>query len=100
MARILVTGGGGFIGANLCARLMREGHEVRILDDLSRAGSERNLTWLQRSAGNLGFTQASVSDRAAVEKAVVDVDRIYHLAGQVAVTCSVEDPATDFEANA
>jgi len=102
MAVALVTGGGGFIGANLCARLLRAGHRVRILDDLSRVGAERNVAWLAQmfGAGSFDFQRASVADRAALSKAVAGVDRIYHLAGQVAVTCSVEDPAADFEANA
>ena len=44
--RIVITGGAGFIGANLVNRLLCEGHEVTIVDNLLRSGCESNLTWL------------------------------------------------------
>jgi CDP-paratose 2-epimerase len=45
-APVLITGGAGFIGCNLAAHLARSGRRVRIYDDLSRAGVDRNLAWL------------------------------------------------------
>ena len=45
---ILITGGAGFIGSNLADRLAREGHQVIVYDALSRAGVERNLSWLKQ----------------------------------------------------
>ena len=102
MAGVLVTGGAGFIGTNLCARLLALDHRVRILDDLSRGGSERNLQWLRQHprSRNLEFLKGNVADSVALERALEGVNRIFHLAGQVAVTSSVLDPTTDFEANA
>ena len=47
----LVTGGAGFVGSNLADRLAREGRRVRILDNLSRPGVERNADWLRRRHG-------------------------------------------------
>lgn len=101
MSKILVTGGAGFIGSNLVYRLVQAGHTVTILDNLSRAGSEKNLDWLRSaSAKNLGFIQADIRDWTAVRQAAVGAERIYHLASQVAVTTSVENPRDDFEINA
>ncbi len=102
--RILITGGAGFIGSNLARRLLTRGHEVTIFDNLSRPRTQHNLTWLQECAagapGELAFTQADVRDAEAIAAAARDVDAIFHLASQVAVTTSVQDPRTDFEINA
>ncbi len=100
MAEVLITGGAGFIGSNLAARLLEEGHHVTILDNLSRAGSEANLAWLRSCFAALRLIRADVSDREAVRRAVAGMERIYHLAGQTAVTASVDDPLGDFRANA
>lgn len=51
--RILITGGAGFVGANLAHRLLSSGARVRILDNLSRPGVERNLAWLAGAHGAL-----------------------------------------------
>jgi CDP-paratose 2-epimerase len=97
--KVLVTGGAGFIGCNWALKLMGMGHEVSILDNLSRKGSKLNLEWL-RNQGNFDFIQADVRDTEAVNRAVQSQEAIYHLAGQVAVTTSVENPREDFEVNA
>ena len=99
----LITGGAGFIGSNLTERLLREpGTQVSILDNLARRGVEHNLDWLRSlpNADRLTIIQGDVRDTAVVKKAVCNVDEIYHLAAQVAVTTSVDDPATDFDVNA
>ncbi|MFB3904382.1 MAG: GDP-mannose 4,6-dehydratase [Acidobacteriota bacterium] len=100
--RILVTGGAGFIGCNLVDRLLSEGHEVTIFDNLSRSGGEQNLMWLAETHGPQSFVlaRASITDFPALLRAAEGKQRIYHLAGQVAVTTSVSDPRSDFEANA
>ncbi|RPJ56936.1 MAG: NAD-dependent epimerase/dehydratase family protein [Acidobacteria bacterium] len=100
--RILVTGGAGFIGCNLVNRLLSEGHMVTILDNLSRSGCEQNLNWLRENHGKGPFRliAGDITDFPTVLKAAEQAERIYHLAGQVAVTTSVTDPRQDFEANA
>ena len=100
--RYLVTGGAGFIGANYVDRLVRRGDRVRLLDNLSRPGSRHNLTWFRNELGAdaVELVEADVRDADAVERAVRDVDAIVHLAAQVAVTTSVDDPRHDFEVNA
>ncbi|MDP9039775.1 MAG: GDP-mannose 4,6-dehydratase [Acidobacteriota bacterium] len=99
----LITGGAGFIGSNLAERLLAQpGTRVRIFDNLSRAGVLRNVEWLRAlpGAGRLEIVQGDVRDAKSVRDAVRGVTEIYHLAAQVAVTTSVDDPATDFEINA
>jgi CDP-paratose 2-epimerase len=80
---------------------LAEGHRVTIFDSLLRPGSERNLAWLKsQHSDRLTVIQGDVRDASAMEAAVCDVDVIYHIAGQVAVTSSVTDPRTDFDINA
>lgn len=99
----LITGGAGFIGSNLAERLLGEpGLNVRIFDNLSRQGVEYNLGWIRshpNAARRLETIEGDVRDAKAVRAAVRGVTEIYHLAAQVAVTTSLEDPATDFEVN-
>lgn len=102
MSKVLITGGAGFIGSNLTARLLDEGHEVTIYDNLSRSGCESNIRWLQGRANHLCLqvVQADLADFESLKKAAHGAQRIYHLAGQVAVTMSVRNPRKDFEDNA
>ncbi len=96
----LVTGGAGFIGCNLAARLAGEGRRVRIADNLSRAGVERNLAWLAGEFGeSIEFVECDLRDREAVGRVVAGATQVFHFAAQVAVTSSLEDPFTDFEIN-
>jgi CDP-paratose 2-epimerase len=97
---LLVTGGAGFIGANLADRLAAEGHQVLVLDALRRPGVEANLHWLkQRHPRQVASVVADIRDRDAVAKAVRDAQAVFHLAAQVAVTTSLVDPAEDFGVN-
>lgn len=100
--RILITGGAGFIGSNLAHRLLGEGHKVTIFDNLSRSGCDMNLTWLRETYGPDSFrlVKANLTDFDALRRAAEGSERIYHLAGQVAVTTSVKNPRQDFEDNA
>jgi CDP-paratose 2-epimerase len=97
----LITGGAGFIGSNLAHRLVGEGHNVSLYDNLSRPGAEKNVDWLRAEFGD-GWTllQADIRNFEALCRAAESADVIYHLASQVAVTTSVQDPRHDFEANA
>jgi CDP-paratose 2-epimerase len=98
---VLVTGGAGFIGSNLVASLAASGSTVRVYDDLSRRGTERNLEWLRATwGGRIEFVKGDVRDFQALRKAVDGARLIYHLAAQVAVTTSVAEPRPDFEVNA
>jgi CDP-paratose 2-epimerase len=97
--KVLITGGAGFIGSNLAKALLREGASVRIVDNLSRRGVEHNLGMLRSLGGRLEFIQGDVRNRHIADHVAGDVDEIYHLAAQVAVTTSIEDPRTDVETN-
>jgi CDP-paratose 2-epimerase len=100
--RVLITGGAGFIGSNLAHRLLAAGHDVTIFDNLSRSGCQTNISWLRENHGEEAFrlVEADLTDFEALRDAAVGAQRIYHLAGQVAVTTSVKDPRYDFNANA
>ncbi len=98
----VVFGGAGFIGSNLSKSLLDDGYQVVVFDSLARRGSELNLAWLKqlKCAGRLEFIQGDIRDSRAVAAAAQQADEIYHLAAQVAVTTSVENPRADFEVNA
>lgn len=94
--RFLVTGGAGFIGSNLCEKLLESGHSVRVLDNLS-TGKESNLEGL---LDPVEFIHGDVRNREDVEKAVDGVDYVVHLAALGSVPRSVADPETTHEVNA
>ena len=96
----LITGGAGFVGTNLADRLLAEGHRVVVLDNLSRPGVEENLRHVtERHAGLVEVEEADVRDPAAVRRAMRGAARVFHLAGQVAVTTSLDDPLDDAATN-
>jgi CDP-paratose 2-epimerase len=98
---VLITGGAGFVGVNLAAHLLANGERVRILDSLARAGSERNIEWLQRNyPDRVDFVEADVRTPQAVVGAMSGVEHVVHLAAQVAVTSSLVNPPFDFDVNA
>ena len=100
--KIIITGGAGFIGCNAASRYLLRNHEVVVVDNLSRAGGERNLEWL-KPQGQLMFLKADIRDSEQMRHifgAHQDAGLVFHLAGQVAVTNSLSDPRSDFEANA
>jgi CDP-paratose 2-epimerase len=98
---VLITGGAGFIGANVAHALLSTGESVRILDDLSREGVEENIHWLKRHHGSrLALVVADIRDSSAVLSALKGVSHVYHFAAQVSVSTSVVDPRRDFDVNA
>jgi CDP-paratose 2-epimerase len=100
-AACLITGGAGFIGTNLAHQLASEGKKVIIYDNLSRAGTEHNLSWLKKMHGDNVFAEiGDIRHSGLLERAVARADEVYHFAAQVAVTTSLEDPVEDFEINA
>jgi CDP-paratose 2-epimerase len=97
---VLITGGAGFIGANLAHHLVGRGYMVRVLDDLSRRGVELNLARLCAQHGDrIDARIADVRDRDAVRDAVQGARAVFHFAGQTAVTTSLVDPRHDFSVN-
>ncbi len=97
---MVITGGAGFIGTNVAARLLEQGRRVRLFDNLSRAGVEKNLAWLQSTyRDRLEVCIDDVRNATALKRAVRDAAAVYHFAAQVAVTTSVDDPVEDFAVN-
>lgn len=98
--RILITGGCGFLGSNLAEEVLKRGEELFVFDNLYREGSYQNLKWL-KSLGSFKFYHSDIRSYNDVEFAIRDCkpDVIFHLAGQVAMTTSLENPRFDFEVN-
>ena len=94
---VVITGGAGFIGANLAARLLTATNaRVTVLDNLSRPGSEANLAWLQSQAhaGRFRFLRADVRGVSAVRQAANGASEIYHLVNHCADTA---DSQSEFD---
>lgn len=88
MKQYLVTGGAGFIGSHLVSRLVKERAKVRVLDNLC-TGSLENLAGLEKS---IDFIDGSVTDEAAVRRAVEGCEVVFHQAALASVPRSVEFP--------
>jgi nucleoside-diphosphate-sugar epimerase len=86
--RYLVTGGAGFIGSNTVDELVRRGHSVVVLDDLS-CGKEENLAEVRNK---ITFIKGSITDIEVVRKAMLEADYVLHLAARTSVPRSVKDP--------
>ncbi len=86
--RYLVTGGAGFIGSNTVDELVRRGHSVVVLDDLS-AGKEDNLAEVR---SKITFIKGTITDLEIVRKAIHEADYVLHLAARTSVPRSVKDP--------
>lgn len=102
MPLVLVTGGAGFIGSHLVERLVSMGHRVRVLDDLS-SGQLSHLDGL--GVGELGsgkpveVIESCITDTGRVPRAMEGVNWVVHLAAQVSVPRSIEDPRRSYEIN-
>jgi CDP-paratose 2-epimerase len=100
---VVVTGGAGFIGANLAHHYLGQGDRVVLYDTLGRKGCRENLGWLEDhpNAANLDVLIGDVRlPTRPLQAAIERADALFHLAAQVAVTTSVRDPEYDFEVNA
>ncbi len=99
--KILITGGCGFLGSNLAEEaLLKSENELFIIDNFYREGSRENLKWL-KSKGKFKFYNLDITAKSRVEKIIrnINPDVVFHLAGQVAMTTSINDPQLDFEVN-
>ena len=96
MARCMVTGGAGFIGSHLCRRLVAEGHDVRVLDNLS-SGRRENLAEIQDV---VEFVEGDLCDEALLAEVIQGVDCVLHHAAVASVQTSVERPLFEQEVNA
>jgi CDP-paratose 2-epimerase len=98
--KALITGGAGFVGSNLAAHLLAQGAHVAVFDSLVRNGAAENLAWL-RTLGLADFLRHDICDTAAVDHAIQSLqpEVVFHLAGQVAMTTSMQDPRRDFDTN-
>lgn len=103
LSKIIVLGGAGFIGTNLCLSALAKGMEVVVFDNLSRRGTDLNLRLLQTQAPDrLIYLHGDIRSQADIGRLFEqhsDADMIFHLAGQVAVTTSIKNPREDFEIN-
>ncbi|MGE8500316.1 MAG: NAD-dependent epimerase/dehydratase family protein [Pseudomonas sp.] len=95
MSEILVTGGAGFIGSHLVDALLAQGHQVRVLDNLSM-GKRSNLPLDNPS---LRFIEGDVADAALVLQAVDGCAAVVHLAAVASVQASVDDPVATHQSN-
>ena len=93
MAKFLITGAAGFIGAHLAEHLCGLGHDVRGLDNLS-TGTRENL-----AACEVQLIKADISDAAAVRTALRDCDGVFHLAAVASIQAYVEDWANSSQTN-
>jgi len=100
--KIVIIGGAGFIGINAVYSFLEKGHEVIIVDNLSRKGSAYNLQEL-RKKHEVPFHEIDIREAGRLLEffsSVGSIDGVLLLAGQVAVTTSVTNPREDFEINA
>lgn len=97
MARCLVTGGAGFIGRWVVARLLADGNEVLAVDNLS-SGRVENLAEFEGKSGFLGLRKGDVKDEAFVAALIAeqDWDFVFHLAASIQVQGSIDDPGPTF----
>lgn len=94
----VVTGGAGFIGSHIAERLLRDGNQVRIIDNLS-TGKPSNLERLRGYGSQLTFHETSITDRDALPAVFQGARYVFHQAALPSVPRSIEDPLTTHEYN-
>lgn len=95
MSKYLVTGGAGFIGSNIVKKLVEQGHQVRVLDDLS-TGKNKNLEpFLEK----IEFIQGDFTDLEIAKKSVENIDYVLHQGAIASVQRSIDDPIKTNNAN-
>jgi UDP-glucose 4-epimerase len=97
VARILVTGGAGFIGSHLTEALLQRGDEVLVVDDES-TGRYENLAAVHDHP-RFSFVRASIGNQDLVDRVLVGIDEVYHLAAAVGVALIARQPIETIERN-
>lgn len=95
----IVTGGAGFIGSNLCERLLSSGRSVRVIDNLFSGRTENLCGFDQAYAGSFEFLQIDIRNFEQLRKAFRGCQRVYHLAAIPSVQHSIDDPAESNSVN-
>jgi CDP-paratose 2-epimerase len=99
--KYLITGGCGFLGSNLAHEVLKRNEQLVVFDNLFRNHTEKNLAWLQ-SLGKFEYYRSDIRNfddvSYVIKKEKPDV--VFHVAGQVAMTTSLDRPRLDFEINA
>ena len=95
--KVLITGGAGFIGSHLAERLLADGHEVMVLDNLS-TGSIENIVHLKQAPG-FSYAIDSVANESLLAEMIDASDVVFHLAAAVGVKLIVEQPVHTIETN-
>lgn len=95
MTRVLVTGGGGFIGSHVAAHLLEQGHHVRVLDNFA-TGRRENMRVL---GGDVELVEGDIQSYERVNKAVAGCEFVLHQAALPSVPRSVQDPLTSNATN-
>jgi UDP-glucose 4-epimerase len=93
--RVFITGGAGFIGSHLCDALLKEGHQVSILDNMS-TGSAANIAHIK---DQIEIYQGDIRDVALIEKAMAPVDLVLHMAAALGVNTILENPIESVSTN-
>jgi UDP-glucose 4-epimerase len=95
--KALITGGAGFIGSHLAEELLRQGHQVTIIDDLS-TGQFKNIAHLTNNT-RFHFTINTIINEVVLDRLVSESDTIFHLAAAVGVKLIIENPVRTIETN-
>lgn len=96
--KFLITGGAGFIGSHLTDLLLKSGHSVIVLDNLS-TGNLKNLPQIQLNQSKLSFTFGSILDEKIVDSCVKECDAVFHLAAAVGVQLIIDKPLESLSTN-
>jgi nucleoside-diphosphate-sugar epimerase len=95
--KILITGGAGFIGSHLAEKLLKEGHEISVIDNLS-TGKYSNIIHLIKKSG-FKYKIDSILNRDVMDEMIKDADQIYHLAAAVGVKYIIDNPLLSLRTN-
>ena len=95
--RVLITGGAGFIGSHLAEALLREGHGVTVIDDLSTGSRENIAHLLNRPA--FAFHHDTIFNSGLLDRLIAECDAVYHLAAAVGVKRIIQAPVETIETN-